>query len=75
MEVLSKLLQGLAFVPGVVAAIEKLFQGRPGGEKKDAAMSFLQTALSMTEAVANRQIIDPAKFNEGLEKLIAGTVE
>lgn len=29
----------------------------------------------MTDAIANRQIIDEAKFKEGLSKVIDGTVE
>jgi len=32
-------------------------------------------ALQRTEAVANREIVDEAKFKEGLSKVIDGTVE
>jgi len=48
---------------------------KPGAEKKDAAMSFLQNALAMTDAVAAREIINPAKFREGISMIIDGTVE
>lgn len=75
MNFLSKLLQGIAFVPSVVQAIESLFGGRPGADKKDAALSFVQTALSMAEAVSSRQIVDEDKFREGLSKVIDGTVQ
>ena len=51
MDFLSKLLQGIAFVPAVVNGIENLFGGRSGVEKKDAAISFVQTALSMASAI------------------------
>jgi hypothetical protein len=44
-------------------------------EKKDAAMSFLQSALSTVDAVAAREIISPDKFREGISKIIDGTVE
>jgi len=54
---------------------EGLFSHRTGAEKKDAALSFLQAALSMGNAVANRQVIDQEKFKEGLGKMIDGAVE
>lgn len=75
MPFLSKLLQAIGFVPAIVNAIEGLFSHRSGADKKDAAMSFLQAALSMTDAVTTRQITDEAKFKEGLGKVIDGTVE
>jgi hypothetical protein len=75
MDFLSKLLQGIAFVPAVVNGIEGLFGNRSGAEKKDAAMSFVQAALSMTDALTSRQIVDEAQFKEGLNRIIDGTVE
>ena len=75
MDFLSKLLQGIAFVPAVVNGIEGLFGNRSGAEKKDAALSFVQAALSMSDAITNRQIVDETKFKEGLSKVIDGTVE
>ena len=75
MNFLAKLLQGIAFVPAVVNGIEGLFGSRSGADKKDAALSFVQSALSMTDAIANRQIVDEGKFREGLSKVIDGTVE
>lgn len=75
MNFLSKLLQTIAFIPGIVTSIEGLFSHRLGSEKKDAVMSFLQTALSMTDAVAGREIVDESKFRDGLSQIINGTVE
>jgi hypothetical protein len=75
MDFLSKLLQGIAFVPAVVNGIEGLFGNRSGTEKKDAALSFVEAALPMTDAITNRQIVDEPKFKEGLSKVIDGTVE
>jgi hypothetical protein len=75
MEFMSKLLQGLAFLPAVVNGIEKIFGNRTGAEKKEAALSFVQAALSMSDALTNRQIVDGAKFKNGLGKVIDGTVE
>ena len=48
---------------------------KPGVEKKDAAMSFLQNALAMTDAVAAREIINPEKFKDGISMIIDGTVK
>lgn len=75
MNFLTKLLQALGFVPSIVASVEDLFSHRSGTDKKDAVMSFLQTAVSMTDAVANREIIDASKFQDGLSQIISGTVE
>jgi len=74
-DILSKILTGLSFVPNVVNGIEGLFGNRPGLEKRNAALSFLEATLSMSEALGNRQITDEAKFREGLGKLVDGAVE
>jgi hypothetical protein len=75
MNFLSTLLQGISFIPAVVSGIENLFGGRPGVEKKSAAVTFLEAALSMSDAAMNRQIVDEVKFKEGLGKVIDGVVE
>jgi hypothetical protein len=75
MNFLAKLLQAIAFIPGIVTSIEGLFNHRSGADKKDAVMSFLQTALSAGDAVMSREIVDEAKFREGLSKIVDGTVE
>jgi len=72
---LSKLLRGIAFVPAVVQGIEGLFGSRTGAEKKEAALSFVGAALSMTESIASREIVDEGQFREGLGKVIDGTVQ
>jgi hypothetical protein len=75
MDFLSQLLRGIAFVPALVNGIEGLFGSKSGAEKKDAAMSFLQNALALTDAVAAREIIQPDQFKDGISKIIDGTVE
>jgi hypothetical protein len=75
MNFLSKILQGIAFVPAVVHGVEGLFSNRAGSDKKAAALSFVESALSISEAVASRDIVDDEKFKEGLSKVIDGTVE
>jgi hypothetical protein len=75
MDFLATLLKTVAFVPALVNGIEGLFSHRSGAEKKNAALSFLQAALSTNSAVANRQIVDQEKFKDGLGKVIDGAVE
>jgi hypothetical protein len=75
MDFLSQLLRGIAFVPALVNGIEGLFGDKPGVEKKDAAMLFLQNALSTVDAVAAREIINPDNFKGGISMIIDGTVQ
>jgi hypothetical protein len=75
MNFLAKLLRGIAFVPAVVHGIEALFGSKSGGDKKEAALSFVGAALSLTEAVISRDIVDEGKFKEGLGKVIDGVVQ
>lgn len=72
---LASLLKGISFVPAVVHGIEALLGGKSGGEKKQAVMSFISAALGITDAVANKQIVDGDKFSAGLGKVIDGVVE
>ncbi len=74
MNFLSELLRGIAFVPALVNGIEGLLGNRTGSEKKEAAMSFLQSALATVDAVAAREIVDPQKFRDGISMIIDGTV-
>ena len=75
MDFATQLLKALGFIAAVVTGIEGLFGSRPGTDKKDAVMSFVQTALSMADAVANKDIVDQEKFKLGVGKLIDGAVE
>ena len=75
MDFLQKLLQGISFIPAVVNSIEGLFGSQSGEQKKDSAISFVAAALQMTEAIANREIVDEIKFKDGLGKIVDGTVE
>jgi NhaP-type Na+/H+ or K+/H+ antiporter len=75
MNFLAKLLRGVAFIPAVVHGIEALFGSKTGTDKKEAAMSFIGAALSVTEAVTNRDIVDDGKFRDGLGKIIDGVVQ
>jgi len=75
MDFLNQLLQGIAFVPALVNGIEGLFSNKSGPEKKDAAMSFLESALQMSDAIAQREIVNADQFREGVSRIIDGVVE
>ncbi len=75
MNFLAKLLRGIAFIPAVVTGIEGLFGSKSGTEKKESALSFIGAAISMTEAITSREILDEGKFKDGLSKIIDGTVQ
>ena len=74
MDFLNQLLRGMAFVPALVTGIESLFATKTGAEKKDAAMSFLQNALTMADAVAAREIVNPEQFKTGISQIVDGVV-
>jgi hypothetical protein len=71
---LSKLLQGISLAPTLVTGVEQLLGAKNGNDKKNATVSFVQSAIGVTDAVANKQIIDQSKFSEGLGKIIDGVV-
>ena len=74
MNFLAKLLQGIAFVPAIVQGVEGVFGSKSGATKKAAVLSFVQTAVSATDEVAGKTILDPNKFQDGLSKVIDGVV-
>lgn len=75
MNFLAKMLRGVAFIPAVVHGIEALFGAKTGTDKKEAALSFIGSALSVSEAISNKDIVDDGKFREGLGKIIDGVVQ
>lgn len=74
MNFLAKLLQGISLAPTVVHGVEGLLGAKSGADKKNAALNFVQSAMSVTDAIANKQIADPTKFSDGLGKVIDGVV-
>ena len=63
-----------ALPPVTTTISEALFGSKSGADKKEAALSFASAALSLTDAVANKNIVDPDKFRDGLGKIIDGVV-
>ena len=74
MNILAKLLQGLTFVPGIVQSAEEVFGAKTGATKKAAALTFVNSAVSATDSLAGKTIVDPNKFQDGLGKVIDGVV-
>ena len=75
MNFLSKLLQAIAFIPGIVTSIEGLFSHGSGADKKDVVLSFLQSALAAGDAMMSQEIVDQDKFRAGLSSIIDGVVQ
>ncbi len=53
---------------------ETISGNKSGLQKKDAAMSFLQNALAMSDAIAAREIVQPEQFKNGISQIIDGVV-
>jgi hypothetical protein len=74
MNFLSMLLNGISMVPSVVQNVESLVGTKTGGQKKDAVLSIVSSAINMTDAVAGKQIADSDGFTKGLSTVIDGVV-
>ena len=61
--------------PGTTRVSEGLFGSHTGEQKKESAITFVSAALQLNESVANREVVDEAKFKSGLGKIIDGTVD
>jgi hypothetical protein len=70
MNFLSKLLQGIAFVPAIVTGVEGLFGHKSGAEKKNTALTLVQNTIVASDAITGKDIVDAAKFQDGLGKVI-----
>ena len=74
MNFLCKLLQGISYVPAIVTGVEGIFGSKTGADKKAAALSLVQSSIAVTDAVANKNVIDPNQFQNGLSQVIDGVV-
>jgi hypothetical protein len=75
MNFLSIFLHGLSLVPGVVQGVEGLAGAQTGGQKKDAVLSIVGSAINIAGAVGGKQIADAEQFQGGLGKVIDGVVD
>ncbi len=74
MNFLSKLLQGILYVPGIVQNVEAVLGAKNGPTKKAAALTAVNQTISAADAVAGKTIADPNKFQDSLGKVIDGVV-
>ena len=74
MNFVNLLLRAIGFIPSLVTGIEGMCSRKSGAEKKDAAMIFLQNAISMTDAIASREVLQPEQFKNGISQIIDGVV-
>ncbi len=74
MRFLNVLLRAIGFLPSLVSGIEEMYQTKSGTEKKDAVMTFMENALAMSDAVAQREIVQPEQFRNGISQIIDGVV-
>ena len=75
MNFLATLLRSIAFIPAVVQGVESVFGVKAGTDKKEAALNFVASALSITEAVTKKDIVNVDQFRSGLGQIIDGTVQ
>ena len=75
MNFLNLLLRAIGFIPSLVSGIEAMCANKSGAEKKDAAITFLENAISMADAVAAREIVQPEQFKAGISQIIDGVVQ
>lgn len=76
MKFVSKLLQGVSFLPSIVSAVEGLFGSKSGTQKKDAALGgFISAALNLGDALTEKQVVDSETFRDELSKVIDGVVQ
>src|SRR5215469_11751378 len=61
--------------PSVTRVSENLFGHKSGADKKNTALTLVQNTIQATDEVAGKDIVDQAKFQDGLGKVIDGVVQ
>lgn len=74
MNFLKLFLRGIALLPSLIQGVESLFGAKTGQQKKDAALSIVTSAIGVTDAIAQKQIVDAPNFAVGLSTVIDGVV-
>lgn len=74
MNYLNLILRGLAVAPGVIQSVETMLGPGNGADKKQTAIAMVGTAINLTDAIANKSVINPEEFQSGLGKVIDGVV-
>ncbi|MBS1813602.1 MAG: hypothetical protein JSS87_01870 [Acidobacteria bacterium] len=75
MNFLKLFLRGLALLPSLIQGIESIFGAKTGGQKKEAALEIVSSAINLTDAVTGKHVVDAKSFSDGLGKVIDGVVQ
>jgi hypothetical protein len=73
-EFLRLFLRGIALLPSLIQGVEAIFGAKTGEQKKDAALTVVTSAINVTDAITQKQIIDATGFTAGLGLIIDGVV-
>ncbi len=74
MNFLKIFLRGIAILPSLLQGIESIYGAKSGEQKKAAALDIVSSAVKMTDAVANKTILNSDGFTTGLGLVIDGVV-
>jgi hypothetical protein len=74
MTFLKLFLRGIAILPSLIQGIEALYGAKTGDQKKSAALEMVTAAVKMTDAIANKTILNADGFSTGLGLVIDGVV-
>jgi len=75
MNLLGTVLNIVAALPALIAGVEKLFGRNAGEQKKHVVINTIKMAAELGGAIAGKDVVDPAGFEEGLNQAINGTVK
>lgn len=74
MNFMKLFLRGIAILPSLLQGIENLYGAKTGDEKKAAALDLVSSAIKVTDAVANKTILNADGFTAGLGAIVDGVV-
>ncbi len=74
MNFLKLFLRGIAILPSLIQGVESIYGAKTGEQKKSAALDVVSSAIKMTDAVANKTILNSDGFTTGLSMVIDGVV-
>lgn len=74
MGTLLQILRVINMIPMVIATVESVSKGLPGNDKKKLVQDEIMNALTTSELVMGRDIVDEKNFKKNLQKTVDGIV-
>lgn len=74
MNFLKLFLRGISILPSLIQGVEALYGAKSGEQKKTAALDVVSSAIKVTDAVANKTIVNADSFTSGLGMVVDGVV-